>query len=89
MGDLLAPCSVCVLTVVCVFIKGTYCMPEDGVPLQDEDRMLTSDEIVRLAELFVVRLWSLHHHHRHQPRACFSFCPQHSRVCTIPFLPVD
>lgn len=29
-------------------------MPEDGVPLQADDRMLTSDEIVRLAELFVV-----------------------------------
>jgi cyclic pyranopterin phosphate synthase len=30
-----------------------YCMPEEGVDLQPNDRILTKDEIVRVARLFV------------------------------------
>lgn len=30
-----------------------YCMPEEGVALQPPDHLLTTDEIVKLAELFV------------------------------------
>ena len=33
-------------------LRCQYCMPEDGVPLQAMSEMLTSDEIVRLAQLF-------------------------------------
>lgn len=33
--------------------QGTYCMPEEGVPLTKNDKLLTSDEIVRLINLFV------------------------------------
>ncbi|CCG84981.1 protein of unknown function [Taphrina deformans PYCC 5710] len=34
-------------------LRCTYCMPEEGVELQPEDKMLSSDEIVRLARTFV------------------------------------
>jgi pyruvate-formate lyase-activating enzyme len=30
-----------------------YCMPEEGIDLQPNDKMLTKDEIVRVARLFV------------------------------------
>jgi cyclic pyranopterin phosphate synthase len=30
-----------------------YCMPEEGIDLQSNDKMLTKDEIVRVARLFV------------------------------------
>lgn len=32
---------------------GTYCMPEEGVPLKPTSDLLTSDEIIRLIKLFV------------------------------------
>jgi hypothetical protein len=34
-------------------LRCLYCMPEDGVALQPNDRLLTSDEIVQLATMFV------------------------------------
>lgn len=34
-------------------LRCTYCMPEEGVKLQPEDEALSSDEIARLAKLFV------------------------------------
>ncbi len=30
-----------------------YCMPEEGIDLQPNDKILTKDEIVRVARLFV------------------------------------
>ncbi|KAH8021202.1 hypothetical protein HPB51_013303 [Rhipicephalus microplus] len=33
--------------------KCVYCMPEEGVPLTSSEKLLTSDEIVQLASLFV------------------------------------
>lgn len=35
-------------------LRCTYCMPEDGVELQSEDKTLSTDEIVRLAKAFVL-----------------------------------
>jgi len=35
------------------FFKGQYCMPEEGVPLKHKSKMLTTEEIVKLANLFV------------------------------------
>ncbi|KAL7334913.1 hypothetical protein PS15p_200469 [Mucor circinelloides] len=32
---------------------GTYCMPEEGVPLTPDDQLLRKEEILRLARLFV------------------------------------
>lgn len=32
---------------------GFYCMPNDGVELSPRDHILTDDEVVRLATLFV------------------------------------
>jgi cyclic pyranopterin phosphate synthase len=32
---------------------GFYCMPEEGVELSPKDHILTNDEILRLARLFV------------------------------------
>ena len=32
---------------------GQYCMPEEGVPLTARDELLSSQEIVQLAKLFV------------------------------------
>ena len=32
---------------------GQYCMPEAGVQLTDKPNLLTTDEIVKLAKLFV------------------------------------
>lgn len=32
---------------------GTYCMPEQGVPLLPKDTLLTTDEIERVAKMFV------------------------------------
>lgn len=37
----------------CVFISGLYCMPAEGVKLTKSDKILTTDEIMRLARLFV------------------------------------
>lgn len=34
-------------------LRCLYCMPEEGVPLQPDSHILTSDEIIRIAELFV------------------------------------
>eukprot|EP00611_Tribonema_gayanum_P011912 TRINITY_DN2234_c0_g1_i1.p1 TRINITY_DN2234_c0_g1~~TRINITY_DN2234_c0_g1_i1.p1 ORF type:complete len:439 (-),score=126.73 TRINITY_DN2234_c0_g1_i1:725-2041(-) len=34
-------------------LRCTYCMPEDGVSLQPQSHLLTTDEIARVAELFV------------------------------------
>lgn len=34
-------------------LRCTYCMPADGVPLQPQERLLRSEEILRLAEVFV------------------------------------
>lgn len=34
-------------------LRCTYCMPEDGVELQPEEKLLSTDEIVRLAKVFV------------------------------------
>lgn len=36
-----------------VTLAGTYCMPEQGVPLLPKDDLLTTDEIERVANLFV------------------------------------
>lgn len=33
--------------------KGQYCMPEEGIQLSPKDELLSSEEIVRLAKLFV------------------------------------
>ncbi|KAI5477327.1 molybdenum cofactor biosynthesis protein [Pseudohyphozyma bogoriensis] len=33
--------------------EGTYCMPESGVPLLPKDNLLTTDEIERVAKMFV------------------------------------
>lgn len=35
---------------------GTYCMPEEGVQLTPKDQLLTADEIIKLANLFVTKL---------------------------------
>ncbi|KAI9495219.1 hypothetical protein BDB00DRAFT_927661 [Zychaea mexicana] len=34
-------------------LRCTYCMPEEGVPLTPHDKLLTTDEILSLARLFV------------------------------------
>ncbi|XP_037281166.2 molybdenum cofactor synthesis 1 isoform X1 [Rhipicephalus microplus] len=34
-------------------LRCVYCMPEEGVPLTSSEKLLTSDEIVQLASLFV------------------------------------
>ncbi|KAI7848772.1 hypothetical protein BDC45DRAFT_298691 [Circinella umbellata] len=34
-------------------LRCTYCMPEEGVPLTSHDKLLTTDEILSLAQLFV------------------------------------
>ncbi|KAI8089737.1 uncharacterized protein BX664DRAFT_262972, partial [Halteromyces radiatus] len=34
-------------------LRCTYCMPEEGVPLTPSQQLLTTDEILKLAELFV------------------------------------
>ncbi|ORX56942.1 molybdopterin synthase [Hesseltinella vesiculosa] len=34
-------------------LRCTYCMPEEGVPLRPKDQLLTTDEILTLADLFV------------------------------------
>ena len=34
-------------------LRCTYCMPAEGVQLQAQDRLLSTDEILRIAELFV------------------------------------
>ena len=35
------------------FFQGQYCMPENGVDLTPQERLLSSDEILRLSEVFV------------------------------------
>lgn len=32
---------------------GQYCMPEDGVKLSEKSKLLTTEEVLRLAQLFV------------------------------------
>ena len=42
----------------CLFfywIRCQYCMPEEGVKLEPDETMLKSEEIIRLAKLFVER----------------------------------
>jgi len=34
-------------------LRCTYCMPEEGVPLQPNDKILSTDEIIRIAKIFV------------------------------------
>lgn len=34
-------------------LRCVYCMPEDGVDLQPQSKMLSRDEIIRLASMFV------------------------------------
>lgn len=34
-------------------LRCMYCMPEEGIDLQPNDKILTKDEIVRVARLFV------------------------------------
>eukprot|EP01133_Synstelium_polycarpum_P015603 gene15603-18538_t len=34
-------------------LRCQYCMPEEGVPLQSADKILTNEEIIRLSRLFV------------------------------------
>ena len=36
-------------------LRCQYCMPEEGVELQPNDNMLSSEEIVRLAKMFVAQ----------------------------------
>ena len=36
-----------------MLLIGTYCMPEQGVPLLPKDNLLTTDEVERVAKLFV------------------------------------
>ena len=33
--------------------SGQYCMPSDGVPLTPREKLLTTDEIIYLAKIFV------------------------------------
>ena len=39
------------LTVL--FLSGQYCMPEDGVKLTPNQKLLSTEEILKLAKLFV------------------------------------
>lgn len=42
------------ITLACnIYLSGQYCMPEEGVSLTPAKRLLTSEEIVRVARLFV------------------------------------
>lgn len=36
-----------------VFVAGTYCMPEEGISLSHQSKLLTTEEILILANLFV------------------------------------
>ncbi len=38
---------------VCYIFPGQYCMPEEGVTLSPKERLLSKEEITRLAKLFV------------------------------------
>lgn len=44
-------------------LRCRYCMPEEGVPLTPTDELLTLDEIVSLARVFVVSEAHTHCHH--------------------------
>ncbi|KAI6189581.1 Elp3 domain-containing protein [Aphelenchoides bicaudatus] len=35
-------------------LRCQYCMPEEGVPLQPNEKLLTADEIIRIARLFAI-----------------------------------
>ena len=37
----------------CEFFLGQYCMPQDGVELTAKEKLLSTDEIIKVAELFV------------------------------------
>ena len=39
--------------MLCYVMLGRYCMPEEGVQLTDKPHLLTTDELVKLATLFV------------------------------------
>lgn len=41
------------LTLSVLHLQGQYCMPEEGVSLTPKDSLLTSQEIIRVAQLFV------------------------------------
>lgn len=45
--DIVSPLSCDALT------QGFYCMPSDGVELSPKEHILTDDEVIRLATLFV------------------------------------
>lgn len=49
---LLATHAVCPI-VILHDVTGFYCMPQEGVELSPREHILTSDEIIRLATLFV------------------------------------
>jgi GTP 3',8-cyclase len=35
------------------YVAGFYCMPSEGVELSPQGKILTNDEVIRLAKLFV------------------------------------
>jgi len=35
--------------------EGTYCMPEEGVPLTPTAKLLSADEITRISRIFVTQ----------------------------------
>ena len=39
--------------IIIFFCAGQYCMPEEGVNLTSKSELLTTSEIIQLAELFV------------------------------------
>ena len=41
------------INVDILLLTGTYCMPRNGISLTQKSHLLTTDEILRLAELFV------------------------------------
>ena len=34
-------------------LRCQYCMPEDGIPLQQTEKLLTGEELVEIAEMFI------------------------------------
>lgn len=43
----------CELEVSFILFAGQYCMPEEGVQLSQYNELLTTEEIIQLAKLFV------------------------------------
>lgn len=48
--------KLCHFNLFVCFSSGTYCMPAEGVQLTSKDNLLTRDEIVKLAKIFVTKL---------------------------------